>query len=149
MQFLQNLRHYIMKKNTQDIYAPIPAKRSGLRRRRFQMLAMWYGTERAENEISAHTAMPKSISEVLDAELAGIRRPENGMVIRLRSEWSSVVGSMFARFCEPETLRNGILTLKVKHSALLVELKPSCDIICTKVNKILGENSCKEVRLKI
>jgi hypothetical protein len=136
-------------KKPQDICVPISLRRKVLRRNRFQLLSAWYGDERAAVEISAHTASPQSISTLLDAELARIRRPENGMVIKLRSEWNSVVGNMFSRFTEPETLRDGILTLKVKHSALLVELKPSCDIICAKVNKILGNGSCKEVRLRV
>ena len=136
-------------KKTQDICAPIPAKRSGLRRQRYQMLAAWYGNERAEREMSAHTAEPELIGKLLDAELGNIRRPENGTVIKLRSQWPQIVGAMFARFTEAESLRNGVLTLKVKHSTLLVELKPSCDLIRDRINSLFGENTCTDILLRI
>jgi hypothetical protein len=136
-------------KKAQDICAPIPARRSGLRRTRFQMLSLWYGDERAANEIAAHTYEPKPLADLLDAELSNIRRPENGMLITLRAQWPTIAGNMFSRFCEPESLNDGVLTLKVKHSALLMELKPCCDIFCTKVNQVLGEGSCKEIKLRV
>lgn len=138
-----------MKKVPQDICVPIPARRFDLRRRRYQMLKMWYGDERAVVEISAHTAQPKKIDLLLDDVLGRIRRPENGIIIRMKGQWSSIIGSMFSRFCEPESLRDGVLTLKVKHSALLVELKPSSDLICKKINTVFGENVCREVRLRV
>ena len=134
---------------TPDITAPLPPRLTGKRRVRYSMLANWYGSERADVEISAHTCQPKIIGTLLDEEFTRIRRPENGVLLKLRGEWGKVVGSMFAKFTEAESLKDGILTLKVRHSALLVELKPSCDLIAKRVNEVAGENTCKEVRLRV
>lgn len=135
-------------KELPDITSPIPPRSWGKRFRRYQDLAAWYGKERAEVEISAHTAQPVCISALLDNVLSAVKRPENGVLITLRGKWSAIVGSMFARFCEPESLKDGVLTLKVRHSALLVELKPSCDLIVKQVNKVAGDGTCREIRLR-
>ena len=129
--------------------APIPAGRRGkhLRRRRYAMLEMWYGRERAELEISAHTCQPQKLDVLLDGVLGQIRHRENGIIISLNGQWEKIVGSMFARFTEPESLKDGILSLKVKHSALLVELRPSCDLIRKRINEVCKEDVCREIRL--
>ncbi len=133
------------------ICIPLPPGERGRsrRRRRYQMLEMWYGRERAENEIAAHTCQAQKFEAVLDNILAKMKRPETGTVIQLHNQWDKVVGSMFARFTEPESLRDGVLTLKVRHSALLVELKPSCDLIRRRVNEISGKEVCREIRLQV
>lgn len=138
-------------KSEQDICITIPPGHSGLgkRRRRYSDLASWYGSERAAVEISAHTCQPKKIDVALDDILSRIKRPENGVLITLKGQWSSIVGAMFAKFCEPEVLRDGVLTLKVRHSALVAELKPSCDLIIKRVNSIIGSDTCKEIRLRV
>ena len=136
-----------MKQHNSDICNSLPLRRPGVRRNRYKMLEMWYGRDRAMTENSAHTAQPTPIDELLDGVLERIKRPENGTLIRLRSEWGKIVGAMLERFCEAESLRDGVLVLKVRHSALLVELRPSCDLICRKVNSVLGAEVCKEVRL--
>ena len=135
----------------EDICKPIPPGKRGLsrRRRRYQMLKMWYGQEFADSEISAHTCQAKDFNEVLDSVLSRMNRPENGILITLHAQWEKVVGSMFSRFTEPESLRSGILTLKVRHSALLVELKPSCDLIRRRVNEVAGKEVCQEIRLQV
>ncbi|MBE6388609.1 MAG: DUF721 domain-containing protein [Lentisphaerae bacterium] len=131
------------------ISASFPPGKRGVRarKRRYRMLAEWYGEEAAEYEIAAHTCQPRKIDDLLCNILEKIKRPENGILVRLRSEWESVIGSTFARFCEPVSLRDNILTLKVRHSILLVELKPSCDIIRDKVNQVIGKDVCTEIRL--
>ena len=138
-----------MKEKVPDICTPIPPRRYGSRRNRYEMLEQWYGTDRAKVEISAHTCQPKKLDILLDEVLTGINRPENGLLIRIKTQWAKIIGPNFSRFCEPESLREEILTLKVRHSALLMELKPSCDIICRKINRELGENVCKEIRLAV
>lgn len=135
---------------TQDDCARIPPGKRGktLRRCRYQMLEMWYGRERAEVEISAHTCQVREMGGLLDEVLGRIRRKENGIIITMKGQWEKIVGTMFARFTEPEALKDGVLTLKVKHSALLVELRPSCDLICQRINSVCGENVCREIRLR-
>ena len=129
--------------------SPLPPKSRYLRKRRFEMLAQWYGQERAEREITAHTAEPQSIGVLLDNILVKIRRPENGVLIKLKSRWNAFAGGSFARFTTPETLRNGVLTLKVRHSALLMELQPSLDLLRDNINRELGETVCREIKLTV
>ncbi|MBR7121271.1 MAG: DUF721 domain-containing protein [Lentisphaeria bacterium] len=132
-----------------DICQGLPPCQRGLsrRRRRYQMLKMWYGQERADFEIAAHTCQVKEFNTLLDNVLIRMNRPESGIVIQLHNQWEKIVGSMFARFTEPEALRDGVLMLKVRHSALLVELKPSCDLIRRRINEISGKEVCREIRL--
>lgn len=135
----------------EDIVIPIPPGKRGLsrRHRRYKLLEMWYGTERADNEIAAHTCQVQDFNVLLDNVLGKMNRPETGMVIQLHNQWEKVVGSMFARFTEPESLHDGVLTLKVRHSALLAELKPSSDLIRRRVNEISGREICREIRLRV
>ena len=113
---------------------PLPPRRHDLRRRRTEMLTMWYGEARAAVEIAAHTAQPKSISSLIDKELARLHSPESGALIQLRTHWSELLGAGFSRFTEPLSLRDGVLTLKVRHSALLMELQPSQDLILKRIH---------------
>ena len=137
-----------MNKSSEN-FTSLPPRNLGKRRIRYSMLAQWYGDERAEVEISAHTSQARRIDTLLDDILVKIRRPENGVLLTLRSKWSEVVGTMFAKFTEAESLKDGVLTLKVRHSALLVELKPSCDLIVKRVNEVIGENTCTAVQLRV
>lgn len=119
------------------------------RRRRFDLLASWYGPERAEREMSAHTMQPRSIGSLVESVLVGVRRPENGLLIGIRSRWPEIMGGQFARFTEPVALRNGVMTLKVRHSALLQELRESLDLIRERVNARMGREVCSAIRLTV
>ena len=119
------------------------------RRRRFDLLASWYGAERAEREMAAHTIQPRSIGPLVESVLAGVRRPENGLLIRIRSRWPEIMGDQFARFTEPVALRNGVMTLKVRHSALLQELRESPDLIRARVNARMGADICSSIRFTV
>lgn len=125
----------------------LPQKDYLARNRRYQMLAAWYGAERAETEITAHTCRPELISGVLDDVLSQVRNQSAGVVVTLRSQWSNVIGATFAGFCEPEDFRDGVLYIKVRHSALIAELSPMSDIFIAAVNKLLtAPSQCKAVR---
>ncbi len=139
------------KKNTQTPIstAPLPPRSRYLRKRRFEMLAQWYGKERAANEIASHTVQPQNIGVLLDDILGKIRRPENGNLIKLRSNWRTFAGNSFARFSQPDSLRDGVLTLKVRHSALLLELQPSLDLLRENINREIGQEICREIRLTV
>ncbi|MBQ9804581.1 MAG: DUF721 domain-containing protein [Lentisphaeria bacterium] len=114
--------------------APLPPRRHGLRRRRTELLTLWYGEERAAVEIAAHTVQPKSIGSLIDHELSRLHSPESSALIQLRTHWSELLGAGFSRFTEPLSLRDGVLTLKVRHSALLMELQPSQDLILKRIH---------------
>ena len=125
----------------------LPQKDRIARSLRYQMLSAWYGSERADVEIIAHTCRPELISGVLDDVLSQVRDQGAGVVVTLRSQWSNVVGATFAGFCEPEDFRDGVLYIKVRHSALIAELSPMSDMFISAVNKLLTAPArCKSVR---
>ena len=134
-------------KGAREASAEIPPRRADLRRRRFELLSLWYGPESAEIEMSAHTAQPRPIGELVEAELARLHRPESATLFRIRSAWREIIGANYSRFTEPFTLQNGVLTLKVRHSALLMELQESRDVIVQRVRHAVGEDSCSSVKL--
>ena len=137
----------MMKKSVEksDSSLTIPARAYGKRRTRFNLLAQWYGDERAAVEIAAHTCQPESISDVIDKVLLEPGKRNNLNVIAgLQAQWKSLVGGCFAAYTAPKTLRDGKLTIEVKHSALIAELSPSKDLFINAVKKIAGD-ICSEV----
>ena len=125
--------------------AGIPPRNYGKRRIRYDMLAMWYGHERADVEISAHTSQPEAISGIIDEVLMESRKRNNpGAIAALASRWSEVVGNMFASCCTPVVLKDGTLTVQVRHSALIAELNMSKDLMLKAVNRVSG-GICREI----
>lgn len=123
----------------------IPPRAYGKRRTRFNLLAQWYGDERAAVEMAAHTCQPEAISDVIDKVLLEPGKRNNLNVIAgLQTQWKQLVGGCFAAYTSPKTLRDGKLVIEVKHSALIAELSPSKDLFISAVNKIAGD-VCSEV----
>ena len=122
----------------------VPPRSYGKRRTRYGLLASWYGDERAQVEIAAHTAHPEAIGKLIDTVLLEPEsRNKSSAVAALKSKWSSIVGA-FAAFTAPKQLRDGVLTIEVRHSALIVELSPSKDIFLKSINKVSGE-ICRDI----
>lgn len=68
---------------------------------------------------------------------------------RVKEAWSSLAGELVAKQTEPVSLRKGCLTLKVLQPAMryhLEQLKPG---LLRKLQKELGENQVKTLRLTI
>ena len=125
----------------------IPVGRKGRykRRERYNLLASWYGEERAAVEISAHTFQPIAIKELVQEVMLEPGRCSNSNIIAgLQAEWKQLVGGCFAAYTAPKSLRDGKLTVEVRHSALIAELAPSKDLFIQAVNK-LSANLCSEV----
>ncbi|MBE6362272.1 MAG: DUF721 domain-containing protein [Lentisphaerae bacterium] len=115
------------------------------RRERFDLLASWYGSERAAVEISSHTCQPVAIKNLVnEVMLEPGRRNNSNIIAGLQSQWKQLVGGCFAAYTAPKSLRDGKLTIEVRHSALIAELSPSKDLFIKAVNK-LSENLCTEV----
>ncbi len=127
----------------------VPPRRYGVRRNRYQMLASWYGKDFADTEIAAHTAQPRNIDAVLDDILSKIRRKDNGSLLQIKSRWEELVGGGLARFAEPASLKEGVLTLHVRHSALIMELQPTLDLIRKRIDEKIGADICKDIRLTL
>ena len=123
----------------------IPARSYGKRRIRHNLLALWYGNERADVEIAAHTCQPEPIADIIDKVLLEPNQRNNINVIAgLQTHWKELVGGCFSAYTAPKSLRDGKLTVEVKHSALIAELSPSKDLFIAAVNKISG-NICSDV----
>ena len=136
-----------MKKSAEkeNFSLKIPARAYGKRRIRHSLLAQWYGNERADVEIAAHTCQPELIADIIDKVLLEPDQRNNISVIAgLQTHWKELVGGCFSAYTAPKSLRDGKLTVEVKHSALIAELSPSKDLFIAAVNKISG-NICSDV----
>ena len=125
----------------------IPAGKAGLykRRERYNLLAGWYGNGRADVEIAAHTFQPLTIQEVIDDVLLEPGKGNNiNVVSALQAQWKELVGCSFAACTAPQALRDGKLTVAVRHSALISELSLSKDLFLKAVNK-LTDGECKDI----
>ena len=125
----------------------IPVGRKGRykRRERYNLLASWYGEERAAVEISAHTFQPIAIKDLVQEVMLEPGRNNNSNIIAgLQAQWKQLVGGCFAAYTAPKSLRDGKLTIEVRHSALIAELSPSKDLFIQAVNK-LSADLCTDV----
>ena len=70
------------------------------RRERFDLLASWYGSERAAVEISSHTCQPVAIKDLVnEVMLEPGRRNNSNIIAGLQSQWKQLVGGCpFLRF---------------------------------------------------
>ena len=116
------------------------------RRKKFNLLADWYGEDYARTEISAHTPAFHSLSDDLDCILEDISTKENAAYIDLAANWQQF-GGAFAKLATPGGVREGVLMLEVRHSALLRELQNISEIIIPKLNERYGEGVFKDIKL--
>ena len=118
-------------------------------RERFGLLREWYGDDFAAVEVTGHVSQPVTLQRSIEALMATVESPEARALRQLRERWSEIAGKDFARFAVPASWANGILTLEVRHSALLRELAPALDLIRDAVRRTLPEVACNEVTLTI
>ena len=118
-------------------------------RERFGLLREWYGDDFAAVEVTGHVSQPVTLQRSIEALMATVESPEARALRQLRERWSEIAGKDFARFAVPASWANGILTLEVRHSALLRELAPALDLIRDAVRRNLPEVACNEVTLTI
>lgn len=116
------------------------------RRKRFGMLSYWYGEEYARTEISAHTGKVHSLKDDINKLLGEITTGESTVYIDLTANWQTLGGAV-AKLTTPGGLRDGVLFLEVRHSALLRELQNISEILLPKLNERFGEGTIKEIRL--
>lgn len=114
---------------------------------RHGLLRNWYGAERADVEISAHTPQPVALSDVVDAVCGDIRSPEVAYFIELETNWEKIIGASMARLARPVRLREKVLYLEVPHSALLRELAPSRDLFLRRIAACIGADACESIKL--
>ena len=118
-------------------------------RERFGLLREWYGDDFAAVEVAEHVSHPVTLRRSVEELMAGIEAPEVMALHRLRIKWPEIAGSAFSRFALPCAWKDGILTLEVRHSALLRELKPALEIIREAVKRHFPDVDCTEIALTI
>ena len=69
------------------------------------------------------------------------------MFITLESRWREIVGEQLAVYAKPARLRDGVLSLEVRHSSLIRELAPSLDLIQKRIDELLGPGVCSSIKL--
>ena len=117
------------------------------RHKMYDLLSSWYGSEFAAVEISNYTPKTNHISNAIDSILTKIKPANIQRLEDLTNNWSLIVGEVISSLTVPETWNNNILTLSVRHSALIAELTPSLELVKAKIEEHYGANSCVEIKL--
>ncbi len=127
------------------------SKIPALKKRRdvYRLLADWYGEERAESEIAAHTMKPRALGDVLQEISSEILSPDAADFAKLENKWSAIAGKTVAKLTKVVSCVDHVVTLGVRHSALVTELRPSLDLLKNQINQMLGEDFCREIRLTV
>lgn len=122
-------------------------KRKKIRDQRYRLLKNWYGEERAQIEIAAHTRQPVNAATVIEELVKQFRNEETANFLVLESNWEKIAGQQFAAYAKPKRLENDILYLKVRHSAMIRELTPSLDLVLGNLNRFFGKQVCNDIKL--
>lgn len=134
-----------------DIFPQDPQHRRlrKIRRQRMSLLKDWYGEEFSAAEIAAHISQPHTMQTSIRAVMAQLEKPEERALRQLRAAWPKTAGEVISRFAVPAEWHDGILTIEVRHSALLRELKPSLELLREAIGKQIPDCACTEIRVSI
>ena len=131
---------------------PVSFHSNKLRRRhkqRFDMLKEWYGEDFACNEIAAHMPQPIQLGDAVCGELEKLNSPEMLHFITLSGNWEKICGAALAKMTTPLRLQDGILELEVRHTALILELKPTMKMLQKRLDQWFGTAICTDIKLVI
>ena len=120
-----------------------------IRSRRLSLLKDWYGEEFSATEIAAHISQPHTMQNSIRAVMAQLEKPEERALRQLRAAWPQIAGEVISRFAVPAEWHDGILTVEVRHSALLRELKPSLELLRESIGSQIPDCACTEIRVSI
>ena len=126
---------------------PLQKKRLCRRRLERGLLTEWYGPVYAARESAYWGETVRPAADYLPEVTKSIFSPETLLKVRLDAEWSAIVGEQFSAMSRVGGLENGVLTLEVRHSAYRKELENAFDYLRTLVNRHLGEERVREIRL--
>ena len=116
------------------------------RRKQFGLLADWYGEDFAKTEIAAHTNPVHNLNDDIQSLMDEVVSRESNVYMDISANWKSIGGAI-ANLTTPGGLKNNVLFLEVRHSALLRELQHVSEIIIPKLNERYGDNTITEIRL--
>lgn len=131
---------------------PVSFHSDKLRRKhkqRFAILRDWYGEEFACNEVAAHMPQPVQLADAVCEELEKLNAPEMLHFVTISGSWQEICGAALARMVTPVRLKDGILELEVRHTALMLELKPTMKMLQKRLDQWFGEQVCTEIKLVI
>ncbi len=125
------------------------SRREQFRRRRevLPLLRTWYGRERGTVEFTAHSQDAVSAAEVMTELFREIADREARNFIEISTRWKEIIPGKLAACARPARLHDGVLSLEVRHSALIGELAPSLDLFLARIAAAVGEGICTEIRL--
>ena len=118
-------------------------------KQRFALLRDWYGEDIACSEIAAHMPQPMQLSEAVCGELEKLNSPEVLNFVTLSGNWQDICGAALAKMTTPLRLQDGVLELEVRHTALILELKPTMKMLQKRLDQWFGTPICSEIKLVI
>jgi len=87
--------------------------------------------------------------EYLSDLLKGLGLSEGIDEVRLKEAWSRVAGEFVSKHTVPESLRKGVLTLRVLQPAMKFHLQQMSGQLLKNLHKELGQGVVKQVIFKI
>lgn len=129
--------------------APFNLRLARKHRERFKLLREWYGDDFAAVEVAGHVSHPVTLRRSIESLMSGLGSPELLALQQLRTQWPEIAGCDFSRFALPCAWKDGVLTLEVRHSALLRELTPSLELVREAVTKRFPDVPCSKIALTI
>ena len=109
------------------------------------LLAEWYGRDFAFTEMSVHTPQPVSIEQELDAFLKRAGKFETAGKDKISALWNQIVGQKLSCHSSPVKIDGSKLFVAVDHPAWRMELMRMKNLLKTRINNILGNNTIQEI----
>jgi len=117
-----------------------PDRRQRLRQR---VLREWRGCDEPSRSTENVCRAGEFLSEIL-AQAEATKDGVDGE--RLRVAWRSLAGEMIASQCEPDGLRDGVVTLRVIQPAMRFHLEQVKPMLVRRLRSELGEDLVRSVR---
>lgn len=93
---------------------------------------------------------PQLISDILPQVLSKMGLAQKVKEAQIVRDWSSVVGEVVSKHCQPVSLDKGYLTVNVDSSPWLNELhRFSKGLILQKLQASLGEKAIRDIKFRI
>jgi len=115
-----------------------------------KLLKDWYGDESGRTEIRSYLPEVVSIDSVLDKILNDVMGPKERKLVELKKNWELLVGNMVSKYSEPVSIKYKILTIEVKNSALLMELRNfQLPLLEKKIKSFCGDDFYSKISFKL
>jgi len=110
------------------------------------LLKDWYGNEVGRKEISSYLPNPVHIKDTLDVILSNAVGPGEYKLIELKKNWKTLMGEDVGSNSNPVSIKYKILTIEVKNSVWLMQLKNFYKgMVEKKVKSFCGYDFCNRI----